>query len=126
MGSAHISAKAVRSAKKRKGIEAQRVNPVTPSWAVDTLIEDEEQNRTEDRRKKQSKSLTQLPMTIQPPPATHRDHTMSLFILHTQPTGGVPQIIINTRHNPLHNHRVGTHQSQENKHQRKNRSDRNV
>ena len=33
-----------RRAKKRKGIEAQRVKPSTPSQAIDALIGDEEQN----------------------------------------------------------------------------------
>ena len=34
-----------RRAKKRKGIELQKVKPPTPSRVIDALIGDEEQNR---------------------------------------------------------------------------------
>ena len=57
-GSEHINAKKrvkKKRMKKRKGIEAQRVKPPTPSRETDALIGDEEQNRKQKRteRKKQ-------------------------------------------------------------------------
>ena len=51
--------------KKRKGIEVQRVKPLTPSWAIDVLIGDKEQNgiqkKEKKKKKKQSGAQTQLP-----------------------------------------------------------------
>ena len=55
MKSARINAKErekVRRAKKRKGIEAQRVMPSTPSQANDMHIGDEEQNGKQKKEKK--------------------------------------------------------------------------
>ena len=46
-----------RRVKKRKGIEAQRVKPPNPSREVDELIEDEEQNGRQERKKKQRVGL---------------------------------------------------------------------
>ena len=69
--------KTMRRAKKRKEIKAQRVKPPIPSWVVDTLIGDEEQNGKWEKET-ESGSPTQLPWTIWSPPAMRRDHTVSL------------------------------------------------
>ena len=59
MGSAPINAKERQEGKKRgrtkkgKGIEAQRVEPPTPSRAIDALIGDEEQNGKQKRTKRE-------------------------------------------------------------------------
>ena len=37
---------------KRKGIEAKRVKPPTPSWEIVAIIGDEEQNRKQKRIKR--------------------------------------------------------------------------
>ena len=47
----------MRRVKKKKGIEAQRVKPLTPSRAIDALIGDEEQNgkhKKEGKKKKKT------------------------------------------------------------------------
>ena len=69
-----------KRAKKREGIEEQRVKHQTPSSATDALIGDEDQNGKQNRTKRKtgSRSPTQLPRTIQSPPTTCRDHTVSL------------------------------------------------
>ena len=83
VGTAHINAKErqVRRAKKRKGIDSQRMKHPTPPRAIDALIGDEEQNgklkRTE--KKAGSESPTQLTWTNQSPPTTRRDYTVGLF-----------------------------------------------
>ena len=85
-GSAHINAKErdkkerkVRGAKKRKGIEAQRVKHPNPSRVTDAPIGDEKQNGNKRTKRKRSGSPTQLPWTIQSPPTTRRDNTVNLF-----------------------------------------------
>ena len=66
----------MRRAKKRKGIEAQRVKPSTPFQETDGHIEDEEENG---RQKKQSGSPTQLLQTIWSALMIRMDHTVGLF-----------------------------------------------
>ena len=72
-----------------KRIEEKRVKPTTPSQVTDAFIEDEEQKRKWKKEKQkvtESRSPTQLPWTIQSPHTMHRGHTVSLFVLPTQPT----------------------------------------
>ena len=67
---------------KRKGIEAQRVRHPTPCQATDALTGDEEQNGKQKRtKKKETRSWSPTQQTIQSPPTTRRDPTVSLFIL---------------------------------------------
>ena len=70
----------------KKRIEAQRVEPRTPTPAVDALKGEEEK---EERTKKEtgSGSPTQLPWTLRSPPTNHRDHTVSPFLYHPGPQG---------------------------------------
>ena len=69
-----------------KGIEAQRVKRPTPSRATDALIGEEENKKGKQEKEKQTETEngfpTQLPWIIQSPPTTHRDHTVSLFVVH--------------------------------------------
>ena len=55
----------------------------TLSRATVALIGDEEQNgeHKKSKRKKQGVSTTQLSWTIQSPPTTRRNHTVSLLLL---------------------------------------------
>ena len=76
----------MRNGKKTKRIEAQRAKHQTTSRAIDAFIGDEEQKKQ--KRKEGSGSPTQLPWSIQSPPTTYRDHTVSLFFLHLSPTPG--------------------------------------
>ena len=41
----------MRRAKKRKGIEAQKIKHPTPSWTIDALIGDEEQSEKKKKKK---------------------------------------------------------------------------
>ena len=50
----------VRRAKKRKGIEAQRAKPPTPSQATDTQIGNEEQNEKQKKNKKKKETFGSL------------------------------------------------------------------
>ena len=59
-----------RRAKKRKGIEAQRAKPPTPTRAIDVLIRDDEQ-----KKKKQGAA----PQSSYPGPFGHLDYMVSLF-----------------------------------------------
>ena len=52
-----------RKTKKRKGIEAQRVKPSTPSWAIDALIGEEEQNGNR-KNKETERDTNQAPWII--------------------------------------------------------------
>ena len=57
-----------RRVKKRKGIEAQRGKPPTPTRAFEALIGDEEQN--EKQKKKKKDIWSGPPPQIQSPPTT--------------------------------------------------------
>ena len=48
----------MRRAKKRKGIETQRVKRLTPTWTSDALIGDEEQNRKQKKEKERNRERT--------------------------------------------------------------------
>ena len=52
-----------KRAKKMKGIEVQSVKPPTPSQAIDTLIGDNEQNKS--RRKNKRKKRSGLSKMVQ-------------------------------------------------------------
>ena len=69
--------------KNMKEIEAQRVKHQAPSRATNAHIAEEEQNgkrkRTKRKKERGNESPTQLPRTIQSPPTTLKDHTVSLF-----------------------------------------------
>ena len=48
----NVKERKVRRVKKRKGVEAQRVKPPTPPWAIDALAGDEEQKGKQKRTKR--------------------------------------------------------------------------
>ena len=55
-GSAHINAKKREERQgRRKGIEAQRAKPPTPSQAIDAHIGDEEHNGKQKKKQKQTR-----------------------------------------------------------------------
>ena len=58
----------VRRSKKRKGIEAERPKLPTPSWEIDALIGQEEQNGKGKRKKKKQGAVPQLSY---PEPISH-------------------------------------------------------
>ena len=82
----------MRRAKKRKGIEVQRVKHPTPSWAIDALIGVEGMmSIMESRREQKERNMERVhnPATL--------DHLVTSFdmqgsysepILFAQPTGG--------------------------------------
>ena len=73
---------------KKRGIEAQRVKPLTPTPAVDALIGEEEQ--TGGKREE----TNQLLGTIRSPPTTRIDHTVYLFFCSPpSPPGGGGRIM---------------------------------
>ena len=62
-----------------------------PSRAIDAFIGDEEQNGKQKRTKERNRewSPTQLPWTIQSPPTTRRDPTISLLFSNPCPQGSM-------------------------------------
>ena len=73
----------MRRAKKRKGIEAQRAKPFTPSQAIEALIGEEEQNgnQKEEKRKRERIRNPDTP-----------DHLVASYIPH----GSYGGLILNT------------------------------
>ena len=80
-----------REERKRKGIEVQRIEHPTPSWAIDALIGDEEQNG---KREQKERNREQIPN-----PAS-LGHLVAFYDVQgsngkpilstpTQPTGGI-------------------------------------
>ena len=73
----------VKRAKKREGIEVERVKPSAPTQVIGALKEEEEQNENRKKNKKKetkNRAPTQLPWTIQLPPTTRRDQPVNLFL----------------------------------------------
>ena len=64
-----------RRVKRRKGIEAQRVKPSTPSQSIDALIGDEEQNGKQKKKKKKETERVPNPATPDPLVASTHTHT---------------------------------------------------
>ena len=70
----------MRTAKK-KGIEVQRVKPLTSTRVIDALIGEKEETERKREKDKETEcgAPAKLPWTIWSPPTTLRDHTVGLF-----------------------------------------------